>query len=272
MKTSVALIVHNELDKLRDLLPCLSGFDEIVVFDLQSTDGSGEFCRRFGCRVIRKPINPIAETYYSELLAECKNDWVLKLDPDEMPGTKLTDFAKDERELEKLTLGNIAIVAFPWVFHFKRRKLSGTFWGGIHRKPFLLNRKRVDINPYVHKGFAQKQPFVRLNFPECKSRLEESEDYQVRHFWIDSWKQFFEKHFRYLRAEGESRFNTEKKLTVFGFLRKMLKVVRTSLRPRNLLRDGLDGILLSLAWIAYQFMAHLNQIRVQWRGGRQAGL
>jgi hypothetical protein len=57
--------------------------DEVLVMDLESTDGSAELAGSFGASVIRRAPHPIVEPLRNELAAHVHGQWILALDPDE---------------------------------------------------------------------------------------------------------------------------------------------------------------------------------------------
>ncbi len=91
---SAVLIVKNERQQLETTLPLLSFCDEIVVVDSGSDDGTAEFARQAGCRVIQQPfLGYGAQKAYA--VDQARNDWVLNIDADE----KVTpDLAREIQE------------------------------------------------------------------------------------------------------------------------------------------------------------------------------
>lgn len=80
---SVCIACRNEADRLPSCLESVAWADEIIVMDLESTDGSPELARRLGARVISRASVPIVEMIRNEISAVASHDWILALDPDE---------------------------------------------------------------------------------------------------------------------------------------------------------------------------------------------
>jgi glycosyltransferase involved in cell wall biosynthesis len=80
---SVCMVCRNEADKLKAALESVTWADEILVMDLNSTDGSAQVAAACGARVIQREPNPIVEPLRNELAALARSDWILVLDPDE---------------------------------------------------------------------------------------------------------------------------------------------------------------------------------------------
>lgn len=98
---SVCIVCRNEADRLEPCLDSVGWADEILLLDLDSTDGSAELAERHGARVIRRDAAPIVELVRNEIAAAARNDWILALDPDERvtPGlaAELASVAAGER-------------------------------------------------------------------------------------------------------------------------------------------------------------------------------
>jgi len=80
---SVCVVCCNEADRLAPCLESVSWADEIIMFDLESSDGSRALAERYKARVIPRSRVPIVEMVRNEIAAAARNDWILVLDPDE---------------------------------------------------------------------------------------------------------------------------------------------------------------------------------------------
>lgn len=86
VKLSVALIVKDEAERLPRCLASLADFDEIVVHDTGSSDGTMEVARRHGAQVVFAT-SPIVPFHFAEArnraLARCSHPWIVSVDADE---------------------------------------------------------------------------------------------------------------------------------------------------------------------------------------------
>lgn len=82
-RISVCIVCHNEADRLGPCLDSVQWADEILVMDLESTDGSRALAESRGARVIARSRVPIVELVRNEIAAHATGDWILALDPDE---------------------------------------------------------------------------------------------------------------------------------------------------------------------------------------------
>ena len=83
MAISACIVCRNEADKLAPCLESVGWADEVVVLDLQSSDGSAELARRAGARVLTHAPVPVVEAVRNVVADAAHGDWVLALDPDE---------------------------------------------------------------------------------------------------------------------------------------------------------------------------------------------
>ncbi len=85
MKISACLIVKNEKDHIRDVLSSLVGFDEIVVVDTGSVDGTVEAARAYTDKVFEDYLwQDDFAAARNHALGKCTGDWVFSIDGDEV--------------------------------------------------------------------------------------------------------------------------------------------------------------------------------------------
>ena len=190
------VVTCNESTRLSECLKSLSFCDQLIVVDLGSADACIKIAREHGAQVIEYPRTPIVEHVRAHVIEEADNDWLIFLDPDEVFPSEI------EPELVKMIKQEVRAgsVLVPWKFFFKNSRLDCTFWGAINSKEVVIHRRRVKLNRNVHHGYELLDGFERLEFSLV-------DDHFIRHYWMDSYHQLFEKHIRYIRHEGESRFN-----------------------------------------------------------------
>lgn len=84
-RSSVSAVVYsrNEAELLRACLPLLTGFDEVLVCDMGSTDDTVTVAAEHGARVLPVPDAPVVEQVRQRGLDAATGDWVLFVDADE---------------------------------------------------------------------------------------------------------------------------------------------------------------------------------------------
>ncbi|MBL1434035.1 glycosyltransferase [Candidatus Wolfebacteria bacterium] len=92
---SVGVLTYNVANELPRLLEGLKDFDEIIITDGGSTDGTLEIAKEYGCKVVSQsnPGNPI-EDFAKERnisLDAAKHDWFFYIDSDEVISKELVN-------------------------------------------------------------------------------------------------------------------------------------------------------------------------------------
>jgi hypothetical protein len=93
---AVVIFSRNEADLLRSSLPAATGYDELIVCDMQSSDDTVDVARAAGARVVDVPDARVIEDVRQLGLDAVQSDWVLFVDADEILPT---DFADHVRSL-----------------------------------------------------------------------------------------------------------------------------------------------------------------------------
>lgn len=97
MSISAVINTRNASGHLEKVIDHLKDFDEILVCDMESTDGSPELAERLGARVVSFPIGPDSsiETARSFAIQCAKSKWVLLVEADELVPPQLVDYLYD---------------------------------------------------------------------------------------------------------------------------------------------------------------------------------
>ncbi len=80
---SINMVVRNEERRLKTLLPLLKNFDEVVVVDQESSDGTANLVRSFGHKLIFDTPTGYADSSRMLCMENSENRWILTLDADE---------------------------------------------------------------------------------------------------------------------------------------------------------------------------------------------
>lgn len=246
MQISVLVAVLNEENRLRDCLLSLGRFDDVLVVDLGSNDHSVAIAQSMGFKVIDHPWVPIGEMILPATMPNMQNDWIIRVDPDEVLPANLVD---DLLQLE--VADDIAIVNVPYQYYFRKQKLDTTIWGGVRPIPRVINRTRVNVTPEVHRTLNCKPGYESFTLP---SRLGNA----VLHYWADSYAQLISKHERYLKMEGESRFNHGIRFDWASFFLSPLRSFQQSFIKCSGWRGGWNGWFLSAFFAYYQTRSLLS--------------
>ncbi len=84
-KISIALATYNEKDNISRCLNSVKDWaDEVVIVDGTSSDGTSEIAKSYGAKVITKPNNKNFHINKQMAIDECRAQWILQLDADEV--------------------------------------------------------------------------------------------------------------------------------------------------------------------------------------------
>jgi glycosyltransferase involved in cell wall biosynthesis len=86
---SVCIVCHDEADRLAPCLESVSWADEVLVLDLESTDGSAALARKHGATVLPHAPVEIVEPVRNVVADHASGTWILVVDPDERVGPGL---------------------------------------------------------------------------------------------------------------------------------------------------------------------------------------
>lgn len=154
-KISVVINTFNAEKHLARVLESVKGFDEIVVCDMQSTDGTLAIARKHGCKIVTFPKGDCvsAEPARTFAIQSASNDWVLVVDADELVTPELSKYLYKRIEENDCPQGLY-----------------------IPRKNYFMGQwKRYSYPDYVLRFFVKEgtvwPPYVHT-FPAVKGRVE----------------------------------------------------------------------------------------------------
>ncbi|MCS3937065.1 glycosyltransferase involved in cell wall biosynthesis [Salinibacter ruber] len=247
------VVTYNEDRRLRACLENLSFVDQLLVVDLGSEDRSVEIAEDCGASVLHYDRLPVVEQVRVRVVEKARRDWVFFVDPDEVFHPALAEHAIT---IIKNT-EDVGRIFFPWKFYFRGRPLRGTRWGGKKHKGILIHKDRCKLSADVHRGIELKDEYRAAHISW------EHPAHHIRHYWIDSYSKLFSKHLRYIRQEGESRFNSGRRFSWSSWVRETGRAFKRCLIDQQGWRDGATGVFLSLFNAWYESMSLLSLRRYQ---------
>ena len=250
---SALVVTFNESRRLRQCLASLDFCEDVLVVDLGSTDNSVEIAESFSnVLVMFHERVEYVEKVWGNVVCRVKNNWIIRLDPDEVFQPQL---AKDIISLICLD-SNLGAICLPHQYYFCGRRLDTTIWGGVKYIERVFHRERVNVYPHVHRGLALKNGYELHTLP--------SDSYNcINHFWIDSVRQMYEKHMRYIKGEGEARYKVGEIFSWKKLLFETIVALKVNLVNYRGLTGGYTGIFLSFFYAWYVFMSYLSLRRYQ---------
>lgn len=243
----------NEIEHLREVLPFyVMHIQDVHYFDLGSKDGSAEFAADIkGCKVHRVEREPTIEILHFKYSDRCSHDWIVYADPDERwPLELLKDIAD---KIESDTQNEIGIMASGIQFYLNRYALKGTRWGGIKTRGVAFHRQRVELSPLVHRSKRIKPGFKQIFIQK----------HIITHYWMKNFGELIDKHRRYLKQEGKSRYESNMRITFPKVIYSYFHSFYECFFIKSGFRDGLKGLMLSIFWAWYNGTSNLRLYRYQ---------
>ena len=258
---SVVINTCNEAHHLRECVESLRGFaDEIVVCDMESTDGSAELAKELGCKVITHKRMPAPEPDARiAAINASSGDWILVFDPDMR---LLAETAREMRRLiEEDNCDMIWFTLLNVCFGIPTRHGHGAIY-------FLKLFRRSAFNPSEHLD----DPIHTLFHKSLTGRSAYlPRKYYVVHYAYPDIPTFIKNHARYAEAEAHCLLSAGKSpslarifwLPVRRFLGNMVK--------RSAWRDGAVGFILSGLVSTYLFQRECILWELRRKSGKRNG-
>jgi glycosyltransferase involved in cell wall biosynthesis len=234
---SACIVCRNEADKLGPCLESAAWADELVVLDLESTDGSGELARRHGARVIEHEPVPVVEAVRNVVADAASGDWVLALDPDERVSPGLRDELLRHRT-------DIDAVSIP----FMNYDLGYPASHPVHRydpKPRFYRRDRI--------RWPQAPNTLPTIPPDRLVSLPARDDLVMIHDRNRSVAEAIERALRYAPAEAQSMVDRGEVFSASKMLRTLAGKAYKQFVVARPWQDGVPGFLRAGILVAFHF-------------------
>lgn len=246
------VVTYNDDRHLRECLNSLGFCKQLFVFDLGSKDNSEKIARECGAQIIQHERVLVIEQIRKETISYSNNDWVILLDPDEiLPG----DIESELRSLIESDPKS-GVIKLPMQYYFKGKPLHCTIWGGIKYIRRVFHTQRNEFSPQVHSSIQLLDGFN-------STALSGKPDNLIKHYWVDSYKQMFKKHWRYIKQEGEARYQQGERFSWRRWPRDTWIALKHNLFQYKGISIGTKGIFLSLFYSWYVNMSLLSLRRYQ---------
>ncbi len=209
-KISAIVQTYNASEHLGRCLKALAPFDEILVVDMESTDGTAAIARSFGARVVVKERGEhrIVEAYRDFAIHEALHDWVLVVDADEIVPHALADYLYAEigRDpspraimipIKNYFMGRWMHAYYPdYVLRFFNR--VGASWPyEIHARPShngpktYIPAKRTDLALIHLANESVGQTFTKMNAYTDREKSRRSKRYRPLKLFYEPPYRFF---------------------------------------------------------------------------------
>ncbi|MDQ3823785.1 MAG: glycosyltransferase [Actinomycetota bacterium] len=236
---SVCVVCRNEADKLDACLESVAWADEILVMDLESSDGSAEVAERHGATVVRREPIPIVEPLRDELAARARGEWILALDPDERVSPGLAEELRSVAARDDVDLVEIPFTHWDFGYPPSHR---------LHRfdpKPRFYRRARVSwpVEPNTLPTVA----------PERLHRLPSRDELVIVHDRNRTVAEAIDRALRYAPAEARARIDAGETFTARRMLRRLAQKSRRQFVEARAFDDGVPGVVRAATLVAFDF-------------------
>jgi glycosyltransferase involved in cell wall biosynthesis len=246
LPVSVVLLARNERDRLPAALATVGWADEVLVVDTGSTDGTQEFARQAGVRVVETPWEGYVASR-NRGLALATHDWVFFIDADE----RVTEALRDEiRECLRTRGDSLAGLKMPRLSTLLGQTVRHGTWAPDVQ--FRLGRKSRGFRVTggrVHETFVANGPVALLSHP-------------LLHDPYRSFSDYLRKVVLYARLAAEDRRDLGQRASLTGmFVRPVLEFLRSFVVKRGFL-DGHTGVTVAFlqGWSYFLRAAYLREI------------
>jgi len=229
---SAVINVRNEADKLKKCLFSLKNFaNEIIIVDMESTDGSLEIAKDYGAKIFSYKPMKYVEPARNYALSKATGKWIILLDPDEyLPKTL-------KKELKKIILRHdIDFVRIP-----RKNIILGKWFRHSNWWPDYIIR-------FFKKGSVTWKKEIHSQ-PETKGNgitLLDTESMAIRHNNYDSVYQFVIRALRYSSIQAEELDKNGTKLKMSDFILKPVQEFNSRFFRAQGYKDGIHGLVFSL--------------------------
>lgn len=254
MKISGLIIAKNESRLIGQVVRSLCAVaDEVVVADMASADDTADIARAAGARVIAVPDFGFLEPARALAEAECRNEWILNLDADELLPTPLGDRLRDVAEQDDTDVVIISRLNF-----MVGSPVRTAGWGPESDRLKRFYRKgAIEHSSRIHQGMPLRPGTRVLELPTDDSL-------SIWHFNYLGWDHFLEKLNRYTGVEAVAMIENQQpvppplqvaKISAKEFLRRYV-------RQRGY-KDGYRGAVLCLLMAMYRLMIFAKAQQLQ---------
>ena len=264
---TVIIPVKNDFENLKLCLDRLDSFENVVVLDSQSSDGTAEYCGSKGVRVLQFEWNgkyPKKRNWYL-LNHKIETDWVLFLDSDEY----LTDEFIDELST-KITKTQHVGFWLNYTTYYRNQKLRF----GVPQRKLALFRPTAGVYERIEENAWSKfdmeiheHPVLAGSTGSFKSSIEHNDYKRINHFVT--------KHTEYASWEARRYHDLQKdKERNYLSTRQKMKyqLIKTSIIPiiyflysyviRLGIFDGRAGLSYSImkSWYFYLILLNIKEM------------
>lgn len=231
-KTKISAVINtlNESANIRDCLRSLSFADEIVVVDMESSDGTKEIAKEFTDRIFDHPATGYVEPARNFAIKKAIGEWILVVDADErIPKTLaqvLIDIAQ-EGKFDFVRIPRKNMIFGQWIKHSR--------WWPDHNIRFF-KKGSVEWQNEIHS--------IPVTYGTGET-LPAQEEQAITHFHYKSIDEYIERSLRYSRQQAKELVSAGYKFDASDLIIKPAGEFLSRFFAGEGYRDGLHGLILA---------------------------
>lgn len=237
---SVVMIVKNGALTIQRSLESLQGFDDVVVYDNGSNDGTLDIVKKFSnVQLVQGDFLGFGDTK-NKAASYAKHEWVLILDSDEVVDKELFQTLQDT----SLDLNTIYLLNFHAFYKEIQIKYCGWNNQKIRR---LYNKTKTKFNSnYVHENIIDKGMQIR----ELKGG-------NILHYSYHNISDFIIKADRYSTLFAQNNAGRKNSSPTKAILNGLYSFIKTYFFKRGFL-DGYAGLVIAFSHMATNFYKYIK--------------
>ncbi len=245
MTLSVVMITKNAAEVIEDALKSVKGlWDELLVDDDKSTDGTRETIEQYGGKIFSLKNKNLGERK-QWLVDKVKGDWILLLDSDERVSQELY---KEIKKIQKKTPKNIVGYRIPYQNYVFGEPV---YWGGEqYSKVRLFRKSKAIITPLsLHEEVMVKGDVGTLHGV-------------IHHYSFRTPSQLFGKFTQYARIAAYEKYKKKEHLNLSKLFLYGPHMFWARFIKDKGYKDGWRGFILAFA---FAYMEGLTYAMLLWR-------
>lgn len=245
IKISALVNTLNEADNIERCLRSLQWCDELIVVDMNSTDGTVNIAKSLGARVILTDLphgNPDPARQMG--IDACTGAWIFILDADEELPTEVIPFLRQ--------------IASEEQYHVVRMLIRDVWWGkrllymGNNYVPRFFKAGALKYGGAIHGRGIVYDRSKAFTMPT-------NEQFAIAHYCVNSLDEIVERAVRYSRFEAEWMKENNCRYSFWRHLRALVGQVYLYSVKYHFWKDGIRGF---FALTFLMLHSHLNWIRL----------
>ena len=269
-KISAVISAYNEENNIEDCLQSVAWCNEIILIDNSSTDKTVRIAKKFTSKIYSQPNRKMLNINKNYGFSKAKEDWILNLDADERVSSELrkeidsclrrndkkstvipdrlkawsgisadknsidSGLRRNDKEISGFEMPRKNIIFGKWIRH-------GIWWPDYQLRLFKKEKGKFDCQ-HVHEKLNLKGKLGKLKNPLVHHNYQTIDQYiyKFTHIYTDS--------------EVENFLKSGKKVYWWDVIRMPVDDFLANFLARNLYKEGLHGLVLSILQSFYAFV------------------